>query len=151
MGTKKIQGWLAYWNAAKMVALDEIRAFEHVFQARKYCECMRVNVFAEVSDLAIWNALAEMRRRPRRSSNSLELMKAHAEVEEWRNAAWKNGSAAQELLRVLRTLVEHCENMEAQHPDYHSEEGPVRSAPLNEASNVLVRIETSREVHQNGP
>ena len=61
MRKKEIQGWLAYWKAFKMVAVDEIKAFEHVFQARKYCECMRTSIFAEVSDLAIWRALTDMR------------------------------------------------------------------------------------------
>ena len=54
--------WLAYWNTAKMVALDEIRAFDQVHQARKFCECMRVGVFSNVTDLQIWNALQDMRK-----------------------------------------------------------------------------------------
>jgi hypothetical protein len=44
-----------------MVDLDEIRAFEHVHQARRFCSCMRVGVFATVADLDIWRALENMR------------------------------------------------------------------------------------------
>ena len=54
--------WLAYWSNAKMVALDEIRAFDQVHQARKFCECMRVGLFSDVTDLQIWNALQDMRK-----------------------------------------------------------------------------------------
>ncbi len=57
MTSKDIVSWLAYWDSAKMVALDEIRAFDQVHQARKFCECMRVGVFSDVTDLQIWNAL----------------------------------------------------------------------------------------------
>jgi hypothetical protein len=61
MPVKEIQKWLVYWSAEKMVALDEIRAFEHVHQARKYCECMRKGFFTDVTDLEIWRALSQMR------------------------------------------------------------------------------------------
>ena len=61
MNTKEIQTWLAYWTNAKMVAVDAIRAFDQVYQARKYCECMRVGVFTDVTDLQIWNAITQMR------------------------------------------------------------------------------------------
>lgn len=61
MTTTEIQNWLTYWNNAKMVCLDAITSFDRVFQARKYCECMRVGVFAEVTDLQIWNALQASR------------------------------------------------------------------------------------------
>jgi hypothetical protein len=57
----KIQEWLKYWQGAKMVSVDEIRAFGDVYQAHKYCECMRVGIFANVTDLQIWRALSEMR------------------------------------------------------------------------------------------
>jgi hypothetical protein len=62
MTTTKIKNWLIYWNNAKMVSLDAITSFDRVFQARKYCECMRVGVFAEVTDLQIWNALQASRQ-----------------------------------------------------------------------------------------
>jgi hypothetical protein len=62
MNDLQIQNWLTYWGNAKMVNLDAIRAFENVFQARKYCECMRIGVFTDVTDLQIWNALQAMRR-----------------------------------------------------------------------------------------
>lgn len=61
MTNEQIKGWLSYWNAAKMVALDEITSFDRVYQARKFCACMRVGVFTDVTDLQIWNALREMR------------------------------------------------------------------------------------------
>lgn len=61
MRQAEIQDWLRYWENARMVAVNEIRAFEHVHLARKYCSCMRVGVFAEVTDLAIWRALENMR------------------------------------------------------------------------------------------
>lgn len=61
MTSNEIKVWLAYWQNANMVAVNEIRAFEHVYQARKYCECMRKGVFADVTDLQIWRALSEMR------------------------------------------------------------------------------------------
>jgi predicted NAD-dependent protein-ADP-ribosyltransferase YbiA (DUF1768 family) len=61
MTTTEIKTWINYWNAAKMVAVDAIQAFEQVYQARKYCECMRVGVFTDVTDLQIWNAIRELR------------------------------------------------------------------------------------------
>ena len=60
MAKTEIQRWLAYWSAAKMVAVSEIRAFDQVYEARKYCECMRVGVFADVTDLQIWRAIIDM-------------------------------------------------------------------------------------------
>lgn len=57
----EIQKWLAYWQAAKMVSVERICAFDQVWEARKYCECMRTGLFADVTDLQIWNALTEMR------------------------------------------------------------------------------------------
>jgi hypothetical protein len=57
----KIQDWLKYWQRANIVSVDEIHAFGDVYQARKYCECMRVGIFANVTDLQIWRALSEMR------------------------------------------------------------------------------------------
>lgn len=59
--TQEIAGWVSYWNAAGMVAVDEIRAFDQVHHARKFCECMRVGVFLEVTDLQIWNAIRALR------------------------------------------------------------------------------------------
>jgi nitroimidazol reductase NimA-like FMN-containing flavoprotein (pyridoxamine 5'-phosphate oxidase superfamily) len=61
MANSTIKQWLRYWQAANLVAVDEIRSFQDVYQARKYCSVMRDGVFAEVSDLQIWNALKEMR------------------------------------------------------------------------------------------
>jgi len=59
MTQAEIKTWLAYWTAAEMVAVDQITSFDRVYQARKYCECMRVGVFADVSDLSIWRAINE--------------------------------------------------------------------------------------------
>lgn len=63
MKQAQIQAWLTYWQNAKMVAIDEINAFDQVHLARKYCSCMRVGVFSLdlVSDLDIWRALENMR------------------------------------------------------------------------------------------
>ena len=63
MKQQDVIGWLQYWQNAKMVAVDEINAFDQVHLARKYCECMRVGVFSPdlVSDLQIWRALQVMR------------------------------------------------------------------------------------------
>jgi hypothetical protein len=63
MKATDIQSWIAYWTAAKMVAFDQITSFDRVYQARKYCECMRVGVFADVTDLQIWNALCGLRAK----------------------------------------------------------------------------------------
>lgn len=65
MTSKEIQGWLTYWANANMVAVDEIRAFDQVHLARKYCECMRVGGFADVTDLQIWRALLDARSKDR--------------------------------------------------------------------------------------
>jgi hypothetical protein len=64
MTRSEIQDWLIYWKNANMVAVDEIRCFENVYQARKFCRVMRVGVFHTdlVSDLQIWNALVDLRR-----------------------------------------------------------------------------------------
>mgnify|MGYP001565510147 CR=1 FL=1 len=61
MTQQRIQEWLTYWTNARMVAIDQINAFDQVHLARKYCSCMRVGVFAGVGDLAIWRALENMR------------------------------------------------------------------------------------------
>lgn len=63
MKQAEIIRWLQYWKNAKMVAVDEISAFDQVHLARKYCSCMRVGVFSPdlVSDLQIWRALSVMR------------------------------------------------------------------------------------------
>ncbi len=63
MRKSEIQIWLAYWQNANMVSVDAIRALEHVYQARKYCACMRQGVFHPdlVSDGQIWDALQAMR------------------------------------------------------------------------------------------
>ncbi len=63
MKQNDIQAWLEYWQNANMVNLDQISAFDQVYQARKYCSCMRSGVFSFdlVSDLEIWRALCAMR------------------------------------------------------------------------------------------
>ena len=61
MAQQQIKAWLSYWSAAKMVAVDEIRAFDQVHLARKFCSCMRVGVFSDVTDLQIWRALMALR------------------------------------------------------------------------------------------
>jgi hypothetical protein len=60
--TADIKVWLAYWQAAHMVNVDAIQAYEHVHLARKFCSCMRVGVFADVSDLEIWRSLVALRQ-----------------------------------------------------------------------------------------
>lgn len=59
--TTEIQTWLNYWQHGDMVAVDRIRAFDHVYEARKYCACMRTGIFADVTDLQIWLAIRDMR------------------------------------------------------------------------------------------
>jgi hypothetical protein len=63
MTQDNIQTWLEYWHNAKMVDTDQIRAFDQVYQARKFCSCMRIGVFSPdlVSDLDIWRGLCVMR------------------------------------------------------------------------------------------
>lgn len=61
MTKENIQDWIAYWERAGMVATDQINAFDQVYQARKFCACMRVGVFTDVTDLQIWRALSDMR------------------------------------------------------------------------------------------
>jgi hypothetical protein len=56
-----IQDWLRYWDNGKQVNLGAIRAFEHVYEARRYCQCMVTGVFHDVTDLEIWRALSAMR------------------------------------------------------------------------------------------
>jgi hypothetical protein len=62
MSTPKIKSWLAYWRSANMVDIDQIRAFDQVATARRFCACMREGVFLNVTDLQIWRALTEMRK-----------------------------------------------------------------------------------------
>jgi hypothetical protein len=66
MEISEITGWISYWDAAKMVAIDEITVYDRVEQARKYCQCMRVGVFdpKTVSNLDIWTAILEYRKTP---------------------------------------------------------------------------------------
>ena len=61
MAQTKIIEWLGYWRNANMVSINAICAFDQVYEARKYCQCMRVGVFTNVTDLQIWNALKAMR------------------------------------------------------------------------------------------
>ncbi len=70
MTTNEIKTWLSYWQNGGMVAIDAIQSVEQVYEARKYCSCMRKGVFAEdlVSDLQIWRALSEMRAEDRRAA-----------------------------------------------------------------------------------
>lgn len=65
MTITEIKNWLSYWTNANMVAVENILAFDQVAQARKFCECMRVGVFHEVTDLQIWNAIKETREGAR--------------------------------------------------------------------------------------
>ena len=57
----RIIDFLQYWDKAEMVAIDQIRAFDQVYTARKFCACMRQGVFSDVTDLQIWRALERMR------------------------------------------------------------------------------------------
>lgn len=61
MTTTEIKNWLNYWQNSKMVNLDAITSFDRVYQARKYCQCMRVGVFSDVTDLQIWNAIRTLK------------------------------------------------------------------------------------------
>ena len=61
MSMQEIQSWLEYWQNAKMVSVSKINAFDQVAICRKYCECMSVGVFSDVTDLQIWRALVDMR------------------------------------------------------------------------------------------
>ncbi len=56
-----IQVWLAYWKFSNTVAVDEIRMFEHVDEARKFCPVMSRGIFSNVTALDIWRALNAMR------------------------------------------------------------------------------------------
>ena len=64
MTTAEIKSWLIYWKNARMVAVDEIRAFDQVYQARRFCSCMREGLFRpdHVTDLQIWNAIRDLRK-----------------------------------------------------------------------------------------
>ena len=62
MAKAEIQKWLRYWSAARIVSVDQILAFDQVHTARRFCQCMRVGIFSEVTDLQIWRALTEMRK-----------------------------------------------------------------------------------------
>lgn len=53
--------WLMYWCRAGRVNFSAIRSLDHVYQARKYCSCMRVGVFTEASDLQIWLQIQALR------------------------------------------------------------------------------------------
>ena len=64
----EIKSWLSYWAASKSVAVDKIRAFDQVWQARKYCQVMRVGVFVNVTDLQIWNALVSLRQNEKEAA-----------------------------------------------------------------------------------
>lgn len=69
MRQAEIQGWLRYWDAAKMVAVDQITSLEAMETARRFCSCMRTGVFMKdgatkcdlVSTLTMWRALCNMR------------------------------------------------------------------------------------------
>ena len=70
MNTNEIQKWLKYFQNAGIVDVDAILAFDQVYEARKYCSCMRNGVFTDVSDLKIWNALVQMRSASRHQAGS---------------------------------------------------------------------------------
>lgn len=59
MSKRDIKAWLSYFKAAKMVNFREINSLEDLHQARRFCACMRVGVFANVEDNAIWYVLRE--------------------------------------------------------------------------------------------
>jgi hypothetical protein len=65
MKRAEIQHWLRYWQAAKMVDVGEIKAFDQVSLARKWCSVMRTGSFSKelVSDLDIWHAICHMRSK----------------------------------------------------------------------------------------
>lgn len=68
----EIQHWLGYWQRAHMVAIDEIRAFDQVNAARRFCSCMRLGRFAEVGDFEIWLALRDMRENPEAAQAAMD-------------------------------------------------------------------------------
>jgi hypothetical protein len=59
MSKQEIKAWLSYFKAAKMVNFKEIFSLETLIEARKYCKCLRVGVFAQVEDNAIWYVIRE--------------------------------------------------------------------------------------------
>ena len=73
MTPEQLETWVRYLDAAHMVAWDEVRAFDQVHLARKYCQCLRVGVLNEddVTDLAIWNALGRVRQQDKDTSSPL--------------------------------------------------------------------------------
>ena len=62
MTQTNIKGWIKYWAAAKMVSFSEIQSISDMGTARKFCECMRIGVFGDVSDKALWHALKSIRQ-----------------------------------------------------------------------------------------
>lgn len=56
MSKQEIKDWLL--GHSEQIRLDNIRAFDQVYQARKYCACMNL----DATDLQIWNVLIELRR-----------------------------------------------------------------------------------------
>lgn len=57
----KLLRWIGYWDAMKMVAFDEIRAFDQTYQARKFCQCLRNGWMSEITDLQLWRAILDYR------------------------------------------------------------------------------------------
>ena len=61
MTQTEIKGWIKYWAAANLVAVNEIASLDDVKQARRFCAVTRDGVFSNVSDAAIWQALQSLR------------------------------------------------------------------------------------------
>jgi hypothetical protein len=61
MAQNNITGWIRYWAAANLVAVNEIASLDDVKQARRFCAVMRDGVFSNVTDAAIWQALQSLR------------------------------------------------------------------------------------------
>lgn len=63
MPKQQIQDWLIYWQAAKMVNINKIDSLPAMYSARRFCRCMRVGVFINVTDKQMWDALCDLRER----------------------------------------------------------------------------------------
>lgn len=81
MTMHEIKEWLQYWANAKMVAIDQINAFDQVHLARQYCSCMREGLFSKdlVTDLQIWRALLAIRNTPGASGTAREAPSIEAQ------------------------------------------------------------------------
>ena len=59
MSKQEIKSWLSYFKATGMVNFKEITSLDLLKQARRFCKCMRVGVFANVTDNQIWYVIRE--------------------------------------------------------------------------------------------